>query len=33
MFECQEEVMQRRRGAGEQWFTNMSPLPRQRLVD
>lgn len=33
MFEFQEEVMQRRRGAGEQWFTNMSPLRHQRLVD
>lgn len=33
MFEFQEEVMQRRRGAGEQWFTNTSPLPNQRLMD
>lgn len=33
MFEFQEEVMQRRRGAGEQWFTNRSPVPRQRPVD
>lgn len=33
MFEFQEEVMQRRREAGEQWFTNMSPLRHQRLVD
>ncbi|SBV31473.1 Fumonisin B1 esterase [uncultured Sphingopyxis sp.] len=33
MFEFQEEIMQRRRGAGEQWFTNGSPVPRQRSVD
>ena len=33
MFEFQEEIMQRRRRAGEQWFTNRSPLKRQRLMD
>lgn len=33
MFEFQEDIMQRRRGAGEQWFTNREPLQRQRLVD
>lgn len=33
MFELQEEIMQRRRRAGEQWFLNRSPLERQRLVD
>ena len=33
MFEFQEEIMQRRRGAGEQWFTNGNPVPRQRPVD
>ena len=33
MFELQEEIMQRRRSAGEQWFINRSPLERQRLVD
>jgi len=33
MFEFQEEIMQRRRSAGEQWFINRSPLERQRSVD
>ena len=33
MVEFQEDIMQRRRSAGEQWFTNREPLPRQRLVD